>query len=189
MMKRILYYLPSIIFNVTEVLAVIYIGRLLNLEIKNIIIVIILFAGLRMLLKEPLHYRDWKRCFAMTLVFFVGIFITFRIDIIIGIGMTILGAIVLTGKGNINDIFMWGGNKLNQEVYNWVKYNQDNEKLKNYENQLKENDKQKYYIFRYRFREFKSYNTISKLMEMDNQRISDEIKIMSHFIEYSIRLD
>ena len=28
---------------------------------------------------------------------------------------------------------MWGGNKLNNNVYDWVKFNQDNEKLKQYE--------------------------------------------------------
>lgn len=62
-------------------------------------------------------------------------------------------------------------------------------KLIEYEAKLKETDKQKYYIFKYRFREFKSYSQIAKIMDMDGQRISDEIKIMSHFIEYSIRLD
>lgn len=188
-MKKFFYYLPMIVFNISEILAVIYIGILLKLKICESFFLIILFAILRMLLKNPMHYKDWKRCFIMTLFFFVGIFITFKINTIIGLTMTVLGAIILTGKGNINDIFLWGGNKLNQEVFDWVKYNQDNVKLQNYEKQLKENDKQKYYIFEYRFREFKSYNNIATLMQMDNQRISDEIKIMSHFIEYSIRLD
>lgn len=81
------------------------------------------------------------------------------------------------------------GNTLNNEVFDWVKFNQDNEKLIKYENNLKETDKQKYFIFVYRFREFKTYSQIAKIMDMDIQRISDEIKIMSHFIEYSIRLD
>ena len=83
---------------------------------------------------------------------------------------------------------MWGGNKLNGNVYDWVKYNQENEKLKQYENNLKQTDKKKYFIFIYRFREFRSYSDISKIMDIDIQRICDEINIMSHFIEYSIRL-
>ena len=58
-----------------------------------------------------------------------------------------------------------------------------------YENNLKKTDKRKYFIFVYRFREFKSYSEISKIMDIDIQRISDEVKIISHFIEYSIRLE
>ena len=55
--------------------------------------------------------------------------------------------------------------------------------------QIKKTDKKKYFIFVYRFREFKSYSDISKIMDIDIQRISDEVKIISHFIEYSIRLE
>ena len=84
---------------------------------------------------------------------------------------------------------MWGGNALNNEVFNWVKFNQNNEKLIKYENDLDKTDKRKYFIFRYRFREFRSYNEIAKLMGLPTQRISDELNTMSHFIEYSIRLD
>jgi hypothetical protein len=90
---------------------------------------------------------------------------------------------------DLNKLFFWGGNVLNQEVFDWVKFNQNNEKLIEYENNLKKTDKRKYFIFVYRFREFKSYSEISKIMDIDIQRISDEVKIISHFIEYSIRLE
>lgn len=94
----------------------------------------------------------------------------------------------ITNIKDLNQLFFWGGNKLNKEVFDWVKFNPNNEKLLKYEQDLKEHDKQKYVIFKYRFREFKSYSDISKLMDIDIQRISDEIKVISHFIEYSIRL-
>lgn len=188
-MKKIIRMLPSIILNIIEFLIVILIGKLLGLDIGKIMILILLFAVVRMQIKGAIHYKDWRRCLIMTSLFFLSLFIVERVDFLLALLITIFEALILTEKGNINDIFMWGGNSLNNTVFAWVKFNQDNDKLIKYEERLKESDKQKYFIFKYRFREFKSYNQIANLMDMDAQRISEEIKIMSHFIEYSIRLD
>lgn len=187
-MKKFLMNLPSIIFNIAEVLVIIIIGFLLELKLNKMIILIMLFSITRMILKQAMHYKDWKRCLVMTTLFFVSLFVVAKVDFSLALLLTIFEALILTGYGNINDMFMWGGNKLNKEVFDWVKFNPNNEKLLKYEQDLKEHDKQKYIIFKYRFREFKSYSDISKLMDIDIQRISDEIKVISHFIEYSIRL-
>lgn len=188
-MNKFLYNLPSLIFNVTETLAIILIGFSLELSFFEIITILLVFAITRILTKSAIHYKSWKLCLIWSSLQLFSIFLTAKINLFIGILFTIFAGIILSGKGNIDDIFQWGGNSLNIEVFNWVKFNQENEKLIEYEAKLKETDKQKYYIFIYRFREFKSYSQIAKIMDMDAQRISDEIKIMSHFIEYSIRLD
>lgn len=188
-MKKLIYYLPSVIFNLAEILIVILIGELLVLSFPKILTLILLFSITRIYLKQALHYKDWRLCLLMTTAFFLSLFVVAKCNFLVALLLTTFEALILTGKGNINDMFMWGGNSLNTEVFNWVKFNQDNEKLIKYENDLKETDRQKYFIFKYRFREFKSYSQIAKIMDMDAQRISDEIKIMSHFIEYSIRLD
>lgn len=187
-MGKIIYYLPSIIFNVAEFLVVILIGELLGLSLSKLMILLLLFAIIRTSLKDAIHYKDWKKCFLMTTLFFTSLFIVAKVDFLLAFLMAIFEAIILTKHGDINDVFMWGGNKLNQDVYDWVRFNPNNQKLLKYEQDLKEYDTQKYIIFEYRFREFKSYSQISKLMDIDVQRISDEIKIISHFIEYSIRL-
>ena len=83
---------------------------------------------------------------------------------------------------------MWKGNNLNQRVFEWVKFNQDNKKLLEYEHNLEKTNTKKYLIFIYRFREFKKYSHIAELMDTDPQRISDAIQIMSHFIAYGIML-
>lgn len=188
-MKRIFYYLPSIIFNVIESLVIILIGVLLGLEIIDIMIVILLFASIRMATQSAIHYKSWKLCLLWSTLQMFSLFLVYKTGMTVSVIVIIFAGIVLSGKGDISDIFMWGGNDLNNAVFHWVKFNQDNEKLKKYEVQLKETDKQKYYIFKYRFREFKSFSQIANLMDMDTQRISEEIKVMSHFIEYSIRLD
>lgn len=188
-MKKFLYCLPSLIFNVAETLVIILIGFSLKLSIINIILILLTFAITRVLTKSAIHYKDWKLCLIWSSLQLFSLFLTAKIDISIGILFTIFAGIILSGKGNIDDVFQWGGNTLNNEVFNWVKFNQNNEKLLKYEKQLKDTDGRKYAIFKYRFREFKTYRDIAKIMGMDEQRISDEIKIMSHFIEYSIRLD
>lgn len=188
-MKKILYYLPSIIFNVAEFSVLIIIGSLLKINFKTVLFLVLIFAIFRMIFKNPLHYKDWYRCLIWSTLFFLSLFVVAKFDLIICICLTVFEALILSGKGNISDIFQWGGNALNNEVFNWVKFNQNNERLIKYESDLKKTDGQKYAIFKYRFREFRSYNDIADLMELPTQRISDELKIMSHFIEYSIRLD
>lgn len=188
-MKKYLMYLPSIVFNTAEVLITILIGVLLGLDFKKMIILMLLFVITRMTLKKAMHYKDWKKCLLMTTLFFFSIFIVAKVDFYIALMMTIFEALILTGHGNIDDMFMWGGNRLNKEVFDWVKFNPNNKKLLDYEKHLKEYDRQKYIIFKYRFREFKSYSQISQLMDISTQIIADELNVMSHFIEYSIRLD
>lgn len=188
-MRKIFYYLPSIIFNIVEFLVIILIGVLLEIDIVDIICIILLFAIIRMLTKSAIHYKDWKLCLLWSTLQMFSLFLVCKTDIIVSILFIVFAAIVLSGKGDIGDIFMWGGNSLNNRVFDWVKFNQDNEKLKQYEKRLKETDKQKYFIFIYRFKEFKSFSQIAGLMGISTQRISEEIKTMSHFIEYSIRLD
>ena len=188
-MKKFLYRLPSIIFNVTETLVIILIGFSLKLNFIEILTILLFFAITRVLTKSAIHYKNWKLCLLWSSLQLFSLFLTAKVNIYVGILFTVFAGIILSGKGNIDDIFQWGGNALNNEVFNWVKFNQNNEKLKKYEQQLKDTDGQKYAIFKYRFREFKTYNRIAKIMGIDEQRISDEIKIMSHFIEYSIRLD
>ena len=193
MKEKIYYYLPSIIFNSIEILVSFLIGSLLKLKFEEMFVLVLIFCSIRFTSGSAIHYKDFRKCFIWTLLFYSSLFLAGTVGFIYGIISSIFSGIILTNKGNMQEFFNnlteWGGNSLNTEVFNWVKFNQENEKLIEYEAKLKETDKQKYYIFIYRFREFKSYSQIAKIMDMDAQRISDEIKIMSHFIEYSIRLD
>lgn len=188
-MEKIKQIISMLIFNFAETILIFLIGKLLGLETNSIIIVMLCFMISRGVFGNALHFKTWYRCLVWSLLILLSLFLILKVDLVVSILFTIFSAFIMTGKSNINDMYLWGGNKLNAEVYNWVKYNQDNKMLLEYEKKLKETDKRKYYIFVYRFKEFKSYKDIAELMELDEQRISDEIKIISHFIEYSIRLN
>lgn len=191
-MKKFLYYLPSIIFNLLEILVSILVGYLLKAKLDDMILIILLFNLIRNMSEQPIHYKDYRLCFIWTVLFYTSLFLVSRLGFKIYLICTIFSAIILTNNGNIFEVFknsaQWGGNLLNKEVFDWVKFNQDNELLCKYEKDLYNTDREKYYIFKYRFREFKTYEVIAELMDKEKQRISEEIKIMSHFIEYSIRL-
>jgi len=187
-MKRIFYYLPSIIFNAVEFLAIILIGVLLEIKLMDIICIILLFGIIRMSTKSAIHYKNWKKCLFWSTFQMFSLFLVVKTGMVISILMTIFTAMILSGKGDLADIFMWNGARLNRQVYEWVKFNKENPKLIAYEDNLYNTDRKKYYIFVYRFKEFKSYSEIAELMEMSQRRVTEEIKIICHFIEYSIRL-
>ena len=186
---KILNFIKVLIFNIAEVIAILLLGELFNVDVNVRLMLLVLFFLTRMIIGKPKHYKKALHCAFWSFLVFLSLYTLTTLDLNAIILLTIFTGFISTGKADINDMFMWGGNKLNNSVFDWVKFNQNNDKLIKYEQKLKETDKQKYFIFKYRFREFKSYNQIAELMDMDMQRISEEIKIMSHFIEYSIRLD
>lgn len=193
MKKKILnYYLPNIIFNIFEIFVILIVGIVLGVKFGHILAIFIAFILNKTIFGHSMHYKDWYLCLIWSTILFASYYLLALIDIKIALLSTIT-FVFLSNVSNIKDLknlFFWSGNSLNKEVFNWVKFNPNNEKLLKYEEKLKQTDKQKYYIFEYRFREFKSYDEIADLMGLDSTaRVAEELKIISHFIEYSIRLD
>ena len=183
-------FIKVLIFNIIETIIIFLIGNIFNVEVYKRIMFMVLFFITRMIIGKPKHYNKAYRCALWSFLVFISLYSLSSLDMFSIILLTIFTGFVSTGKADINDMFMWGGeHSLNREVFDWVKFNQDNVELKEYEEKLKNTDKKKYYIFQYRFREFKSYKEIDELMDLGGtQRVTEELKIMSHFIEYSIRL-
>lgn len=182
-------FIKVLVFNILETAIIFFLGEIFNVDVNIRIMCMGLFFLTRMIIGSPKHYKKAYMCALWSSLVFLSLYTLSSLDILPIIILTIFTGFISTGKADINDMFMWGGNTLNKVVFDWVKFNQDNEKLMKYERMLKETDKQKYFIFIYRFREFKSYSQIANIMDLGTQRIADEINVMSHFIEYSIRLD
>jgi hypothetical protein len=140
---------------------------------------------------KRIHADRLLHCFILSIMFLLYCVIVYKIALLyMSNTESIIISICLVGLANIttSEFLWWKRNDLNKRVYEWVKFNQDNILLKEYKKKLEETDKKKYYIFIYYFEEQKSYETISKIMDIDRQRIGEEISIMSHYIEYGIRL-
>lgn len=74
-MKKILLYLPSVIFNVAEVSIIALIGTLLDLPINEMIVIFLLFAIMRMSLGGAMHYKDWYKCMVWSTLVFLSLFV------------------------------------------------------------------------------------------------------------------
>lgn len=186
--KQFLNFIKVLIFNIIETIIIFLLGGIFNVEINKRIMFMVIFFIVRMLIGEPKHYKKAYMCALWSSLVFLSLYSLSSLDLFSIILLTIFTGFISTGRADINEMYMWNGTKLNQEVFEWVKFNQNNSKLIEYERNLYNTDKRKYYIFVYRFKEFKSYAEIARLMEISERRVAEEIRIMCHFIEYSIRL-
>lgn len=163
-----------IIFNLVEMLVVYLIGRLLNIPNEFIFILMLLFFIIRMTLGRPLHYKSPYRCFIMSMLVFLSLFVVFHVNLYVSILVTIFDAFILTGKANIDDMFMWNGKTSKyQDIFDFIKYNPYNKKLLDFEKALSEQDNLSYLIYKYRFKDKLTFEEISNRLDLDNPRISE----------------
>lgn len=188
-MKKYKTLISVIIFNLAETILIFLVGRLLCLPTNLILLVMVIFLLTRATIGKALHFCTWYRCLIWSLLILSTLFGVVKLELPQSILLSIYAGFLLTGRANIKDMYLWGGNDLNQRVFEWVKFNLNkNCDLLKYEEQLKEKDSRKYYIFVYRFREFKTYREISEIMGIAERRVTEELAIMSHYIEFGIRL-
>ena len=175
-MKKILLYLPSIIFNVVEVLVIALIGMLLDLPLKEMILIFVLFALIRMSLGGAMHYKDWYKCMIWSALVFLSLFVVAKANLMICIIMTVFCAYILTGKGNINDIFLWKGKSTKYtDVEEYIKYHSLDDKLIEFENKIKSQDTLDYLVYKYRFKENLTFEEISNKLDIQTNRITEKL--------------
>ena len=106
-MKKLLYKLPSIVFNCLEAFCIFLFGICFELQFSEIMSIIIVFALTRMTAKTPCHYKSPKKCFIWTMLVFCSLFLVVKVDIVISLIFTMFAGYILTEKGNIEDSFMY----------------------------------------------------------------------------------
>lgn len=176
-MKKLLSFIPSIIFNLAESLIIILIGLLLEIDIRLIILLIILFAILRMSFGKAMHYKDWYRCLVWSTLVFLSLFVVAKVDLMICIILTIFAAYILTGKGNINDMYMWKNNKPSKyyDIEEYIKYHSLDSLLLDFESKLKSQDNLDFLIYKYRFKDNMTFSEIVERLDLDNPRIVEKL--------------
>ena len=147
-MKRIKVFA----FNLIEMLCILLAGKLLKISLVSSLIIMFIFVITRMTFGKALHYKSPYRCFVMTLAIFLSLFIVFKVNIYLSILISIFDGYLLTGKANIEDMFMWNGKSSKyQDIIDFVRYNPD--KLTDFEDRLQKQDNLDYLIYKYRFKE------------------------------------
>ena len=187
-MEKYKYFLGSLFFNVAETILIFLIGRLLDLPIKEILIVMLGFMISRGCFGNALHFKDWYRCLVWSALILLSLFVILKVDLIISILFTIFSAFIMTGKSNINDMYLWKGNTTSKyaDIEEYVKYNSCNNKLLEFEENLKRKDDLLFIIYKYRFKENLSFKQISeKLDGMPNVRLAEKLNQIALAIRIS----
>jgi hypothetical protein len=162
-----------ILFNLVEILCVYLSGLLFRLSNTTIFIIMFVFVLARMTFGKTLHYKSPYKCFIATLTIFLSLFVVCKVNIYLSILISIFDGFVLTGKANIEDMFLWSGKVSKyQDIMDFVKYNP--EKMVDFEDRLEKQDNLDYLIYKYRFKENLTFDKISKLLDIDSPRISEK---------------
>jgi hypothetical protein len=177
----------TIIFNVAETVLILLSGLALHLELKYIVLVMLVFMISRGFFGNPLHFKTWYRCLIWSLLILTSLFVILKVDLIISILFAIFSAFIMTGRSNINDMYLWKNNdepSKYQDIIDFVKYHELDDKLIEFEHKIKEKDSVEYLIYKYKFKEGKTFSEMSELLDMSNPRIVEQLDK----IAFAIRL-
>lgn len=167
--KRII---STVIFNIAETILIFLVGRMLGLETNNIIIVMLSFMVGRGLFGKSLHFKTWYRCLVWSLLILLSLFLILKIDLKVSILFTIFSAFIMTGKSNIKDMYLWSGKTSKYEALkDLVAISPNNSIILENEEYWRKNYPTRFDIFRYYFRENKTYQEIAEIKNFDDNTI------------------
>lgn len=161
-----------LIFNLAETLLIMLIGKLLNLPINFILMVILTFLISRGFAGQSFHFKSWKRCLIWSSLILLSLFLIVKFNFIISILFTIFSAMIMTGRANIDDLYLWTGRTSKyQALKDLVGISPNNPIILDNEEYWRKNYPIRYDIFRYYFRENKTYREIAEIKDFDDNTI------------------
>ena len=176
-MEKLKYYLPSIIFNLAEVLVIILAGKLLGLKLEIMLLIMVAFVMIRISLGGALHYKSPYKCAIWSLLVFLSLFVLTNVGLGVSIIMAIFCAFILTTRGDYKDGLMWKGKETKYaDIEEYIKYNSMETKLIEYEEKLRNQDNLTYLIYKYRFKDKMTFSQISERLDLENPRIVEKLE-------------
>lgn len=175
-MEKVKNIVSTIIFNIAETALIFLVGMLLQLEIRDIVLVMLCFMVSRGFFGKSLHFKTWYRCLVWSLLILLSLFLILKVDLVISILFTIFSAFIMTGRSNINDMYLWKGTSTKYaDIEEYIKYNSMNNTLLEFERKLKEQDGLLFLLYKYRFKDNLTFSEISERLDMDNPRIVEKL--------------
>ena len=177
-MNRIKIIASSLIFNIAETCLIFLVGILLELPTNEILIIMITFMISRGCFGSALHFKTWYRCLVWSLLILLSLFVLLKVDLIVSILFAIFSAFIMTGKSDIKDMYLWNNSNepsKYQDIIDFLKYNEFDDKLLEFEKKLSEKNSLEYLIYKYRFKDNKSFGEITKLLDLDSPRIVEKL--------------
>ena len=184
--KKIEFVLATII-EVLEFVCMSLIGHFaFKISVDNILIVLLTFFICRFAIGSPGHYKivtyfdgGWRRCVLWTSSLIISLFLVTKLSVAVSMLFTVFTVFIISGKANIEDIQLGFKPKNAPSKYadieEYVKFNEYNEKLINYESKLKSQDNQLYLLYKYRFKDGLTFQMISERLDIDKNRITEKL--------------
>lgn len=189
-MEKYKKIIGTIIFNIAETLLIILLGIFFKLSITHIIIVMLVFMISRGCFGTALHFKDWYRCLVWSALIMLSLFIIIKIDLVLSILFAIFSAFIMTGKSNINDMYLWSGkNSKYNALIDFVSLSPSNNILLEHEEYWRRNYPIRYEIFKLYFRERKTYQEIMDIKDWsETTLIKEECRTIYSILEKPLNL-
>lgn len=193
-------FIYSTIFNVVETLIIILLGVVMRVKIEEIIILFCLFVISRTTCYKPMHYKSPILCMIWSSAIFASFFLLTKVNIFLAMTMTVFAGYIVTEKANLKDMYMYYKSKEDKgkykEMIEYVAKNADSEEIKIFEKKLRKiNEKYKdrydkdfFKIYKFKFKEDKSFEYIKKECNIcDNHELIKILDII--FFSFNIYMD
>jgi len=167
------------------------VGKLLSLPTNYIIMVMLTFMISRGMFGKALHFKDWYRCLVWSLLILLSLFVLLKVDLVISIMFAVFSAFIMTGKSNIKDMYLWNNNgepSKYSDIVDFIKYNPLDDRLLEFEDKLKKMDSVEYLVYKYRFKDGKTFKEISELLDMDTPRVAERLDKVAFAIRLYCRI-
>lgn len=172
-MEKFKYIFSSLIFNIAETILIFLIGKLLCLPTNYIITIMLCFMISRGCFGKALHFKTWYRCLVWSSLILLSLFLILKVDLIISILFTIFAAFIMTGKSNINDIYLWSGKSSKYDALKeFISFSPNNSIILEHEEYWRKNYIMRYKIFKLYFRDNKSYEEIKQIEDLPDNTIN-----------------
>lgn len=179
--KNLKTKLTIIFFNLLETGIIFFSGKLLKIPLETMLIATSAFFVTRMFFNvhnyKSRHYKSAYKCMVFSLFVALSLFCLTDLGWYTVLLLSVFAGYTVTNKSNITEIYMWKGKSSKyQDIFEYVKYNSLNPTLIEFEKVLKEKDGLLYLIYKYRFVDCLSYAEISRKIDMETNRINDNIE-------------
>ncbi len=191
-LKLILYWLPSILFNIVETIIVFTIGIFMKVSVVEILYGMIVFQIVRQLVKEDKHYKNVFKCLLWSTLVFISIFLLSKINILFYTIGCAFSAYILSGKADVQKDEECNKNKKeNVGMYLWkrsiddskykfieeyIQENENSERIKDFEEALNNIDSEYYKIYKLRFYDNKTLKYIANELNISSTaRVTEKL--------------
>jgi len=197
--------LAPILFNLFELFCIVLFGVVLGTSYSTIAIMLATWTVARAFIKEPMHYKSPVKCFIMSLLIFISLFLATKVNLFLGLILLIFDCYVLSSHGNIkeiaetaeqvnNNMFQWNsiGTRRNsnyQDLIRFVETDYDNPTLVEYLRYWEKYYPDRYEIFEMFFKRRMTYDMIIKEKGFkDTTKIKNECKHIYLVLEVPLGL-